>query len=84
MEKRSVLIEKVLRGVQSDIEARRASEATKRRQRAVLRGFRAGFATMVERLSMEDVERALREELEFPAPTGCADPGTAIEEDDDD
>lgn len=80
MLRRSVLIRMMLRDVQTDIESRCVSEAVKRRQRAMLRGFRAGFETMTERLSMEDVERALRQELGLPAQTECANPGTATED----
>jgi hypothetical protein len=69
MLRRSVLIRMMLRDVQTDIESRCVSEAVKRRQRAMLRGFRAGFETMTERLSMEDVERALRLELGLPIDT---------------
>ena len=76
MLKRHILIERTLRDAQNDVEACRVSETVKRRQRALLRGFRAGYAASLERLSMEDVERALRQELEFPAQTECAVPGT--------
>ncbi|WPN59743.1 hypothetical protein [Pseudomonas sp. P9_31] len=69
---KSLLIQKVLRDLQIDIEASRVSEESKKRQRSVLRGFRVGFWAVAERSSMQDIEQTLREELGFPVHANCA------------
>lgn len=70
-------VEALLRSLQGDIE-RYGSEGVKQRRRALLKGFRAGFWSGLDKPTQAEVAQALRAEL-----FGHALPVTAVSAEDD-
>ncbi|VVO32169.1 hypothetical protein [Pseudomonas fluorescens] len=66
-------VEYLLCDLQRDIECR-GSEVSKQRRRAILRGFRAGFYSAIDKPTKAEVAALLRAELYgHPLPVTCVD-----------
>jgi hypothetical protein len=64
--RKNILIQETLRDLQVEIERSLGDEGVKQRQRSVLRGYRVGFWSVAERMSVGAIERTLRQELGLP------------------
>jgi 3-hydroxyacyl-CoA dehydrogenase len=62
-------VEVLLRVLQVETERARATSEQRRRNRALLRGFRAAMWAALGRASEADIEALMREELGLPAVT---------------